>query len=507
MEIPEDRKAGILCGLAVGDALGAPFQGFKGPFIRELSASMEGYADLARLAPDRPERRRAPGLHTSPAQQALSVAIALRIASANGENGTSEDDGGPANLAQLSLDLWLRLYREPRAPRPVDEHSTGAFRGAPRSLRLALQRATEVPDANLLRSQGAAMKVEITLDAAPRMAALACLPDAESADPMPRAMIELALLTHNDPRAVASAAAFAGAASALAQCATPRRMEPGEILSPAIEAARAAENILITEYKEYLNPDRAPGHDQDLSRSLAPLAALVREADDDLARRTLLAQAAEFAPEPPIRRPMVGFAPLDLPMALYHVLRAPSFIAGVEATLYEGGQTSLSCAMAGALLGARFGLETIPLALREGLLARGIIERLVSSRKKFTRDDAEFWIQEEWRWTREEEAAREALLHAVEEKRERKKRREKARGAAAGRKSASKASAPPARPGGEPSAPLPFAPPPEVWLRGAAPGPQPPAPPGAPRGPKSDDKKRIPWKEERRRQKRGREKE
>jgi hypothetical protein len=352
------------------------------------------------------------------------------------------------------------------------------------------------------------MKVEITLDAAPRMAALACLPDAESADLAPRAMIELALLTHNDPRAVASAAAFAGAARALAQCATPRRMEPGEILSPAIEAARAAENILITEYNEYLNPDRAPGHDQELSRSLAPLAALVREADDDLARRTLLAQAAEFAPEPPIRRPMVGFAPLDLPMALYHVLRAREFYRG------RGGYTlrrrsDLAILRAGwrASRSARFGLETIPLALREGLLARGIIERLVSSRKKFTRDDAEFWIQEEWRWTREEEAAREALLHAVEEKRERKKRREKARGAAAGRKSASKASAPSARPGGEPSAPLPFAPPPEVWLRGAAPGPQPPAPPGAPRGPKSDDKKRIPWKEERRRQKRGREKE
>ncbi len=65
----------------------------------------------------------------------------------------------------------------------------------------------------------------------------------------------------------------------------------------------------------------------------------------------------------------MGHVPLAVQNAWYQALHAPSFEAGVVATVMAGGDTDTNGAIAGALLGALHGVDAIPAQWRDAVLA------------------------------------------------------------------------------------------------------------------------------------------
>jgi len=63
-----------------------------------------------------------------------------------------------------------------------------------------------------------------------------------------------------------------------------------------------------------------------------------------------------------------GHVLIALQNAWYQVLHAPSFMAGVIATVAAGGDTDTNAAIAGALLGAIHGVEAVPVQWRDAVL-------------------------------------------------------------------------------------------------------------------------------------------
>jgi ADP-ribosylglycohydrolase len=330
--------------------------------------------------------------------------------------------------------------------------------------------------------------------AAARVALLGLWKSPGSDEVLLRLAIESALLTHGDPRAVAAAMAILIGVRQLAEIPFRDRPEPRDFLQRLIEKLRAGENFLISEYADTLNPERNRAGDHDISESLGVVPSLAREKKDDLAYRTLIAQVRNYSPDQPIARPNHAFSPLAVPMALYHALRAESFQSGLETVVNQGGDCDTLGTLVGALLGARFGLSAIPAEWVEELVARRLLEQRAEALD--TGQRGKKWDDlpdTERRWTAEEEAGRAALFLACRKELEREERRKRARKS----RRTSPASKAPAVPQG-----MPFAPPPELWLRDK---PSAPAAPKQPlQRPLGGTKKRIPWKEERRRERRKR---
>jgi ADP-ribosylglycohydrolase len=65
-----------------------------------------------------------------------------------------------------------------------------------------------------------------------------------------------------------------------------------------------------------------------------------------------------------------GYTLKTLGAGFWALRHADSFAAGIEAVIHEGGDADTNAAVAGALLGARFGYQGIEPAWREGLLHR-----------------------------------------------------------------------------------------------------------------------------------------
>ena len=64
-----------------------------------------------------------------------------------------------------------------------------------------------------------------------------------------------------------------------------------------------------------------------------------------------------------------GHVLVALQNAFYQVLHAPSFEEGVVATVMSGGDTDTNAAIAGALLGALYGVDAVPAQWREAVLS------------------------------------------------------------------------------------------------------------------------------------------
>jgi ADP-ribosyl-[dinitrogen reductase] hydrolase len=90
--------------------------------------------------------------------------------------------------------------------------------------------------------------------------------------------------------------------------------------------------------------------------------------------RLRLDDANDF-PYDPGAWPARGTAEFSLYVALYALQNAQSFAEGIELAIRVGGDTDTNAAIAGGLLGAKYGYEEIPPAWREGILGHNAMVR------------------------------------------------------------------------------------------------------------------------------------
>jgi len=464
---------GTLLGLAIGNALGAPFEGMKDGYIRQLAGEVTGYTDSTTLLPDRPGKWRLKGLYGDATQQALAIADILAI-------------HGHADSAALA-ELYVRLAQEGPRDLPL-----GAHRAVDPFFRRTVQTLADAPDpltcGHSTPNNGAATRI-----------APVGLYFAHDEQALARATLELSLLTHHDPRSIAAALAVAWTLARLTQTAThgQRPDSPALALEIAQELpgwVREWEDVLIQEYSGYLAETHLESAHQ-FSNALKPLATLLREGNEQIAHATLLAQANAATPEHPIAQLHDAFAPASVVAALYRALSARQFADDLLAGIQGGGDTGHVGALTGALLGARFGEDSIPKAWIAGLLNA----QQVRLRAQALRDREVDWA--EWEDYIEMEKAlteREINFLAEAQKTHHKAIEKRQQHQTERRERAAKAAAK------KPPEYLPFAPPPQVWLRGGAPStpailPDPLDPVQAKKDRAKRGRKRIAWKDERRR--------
>ncbi len=456
MTQPTSRHQGLLAGVLVGSALGAPFAHVKGAHIAQLldGNRAEGYLANPVIFPDRPDKNTLPGLHAIHAQEFLAM-----IAAAH------DDESGRMPLARAAAHL--------RELAGEDTESTGALRHPGRPLKRTLARWAEAFPWDV---EDHFASSEPSEGAGPAVRAIACvLLDAPPLD--------IARLTHTRETPLVAAVIIARLAELFLQVNNPKKIDAPGILEDLIARARTAEDELREGPVRELWRDACWGMPRArLSTALECIASLLRTDDDALAQKTLVAQSQDFAPEQAVASVHHGFAPVMIPWIVYKSLGNAAPANLMEETLNDGGETPLSTALIGGLCGARWGIENIPEEWLEGCLT------WPAARHMLTKPDeaaVEQWLATERRLTAREDEMRAPLREAL-------RKREAEDGKAPKKKK---------KPEPAPEFPtdkLPFAPPPHVWLeqKGEELAPWEKKRLKAERG-----KKRIDWKETRREQK------
>jgi ADP-ribosylglycohydrolase len=329
------RLRGSLLGLAWGDALGCPVEFWDTAEVRQVYGH---YADLpmaipfARL-PAREEiwaHLRPLGLHSDDTQQALAL-IQTCLASAGWQ-----------------MDAWAELL--------VRGDSQCAWRGTGRFFRQAVAAlkagALPLQSGSPSGGVGAAMRI------AP-LGALYCT----QPDELARVVLESSLVTHADARAVASAYAIAVAVARLVagesatalRASLPGRVRDFEVHHLAPRFADPAEHLAFsTALGVALDPAHAT-----LASSRAALCAHAQRAMQSHMQSDM--QHSPLGPNHPFA--LVGCVHA-LSAALWSgepwLNNSPAeILAGV---IRQGGDTDTIGAITGALLGARFGADWVPVA-------------------------------------------------------------------------------------------------------------------------------------------------
>jgi len=378
MDMPawEDRARGTLLGLAWGDVLGCPIEGWPKEEIHRVYGA---YTALPKkypfnlIPPAREIRRnlRPIGIHSDDTQQAIAlIAVCL---------------GGPWSPARWAEWLVVAMQR-------------GALRGYGRHFQQAVQKLSRGAPPEHAGSSSAGM------GAAMRVAPLGAIFRDQPAE-LAQVAIESSLVTHGDLRAAAIAYAVAQASALL--------VEGADV---AAVRARLADDVAKVEL-EWL--DRRPGWGIDrsakhlISSTIRELFAAFPE-DLPTLRTTICALAkphiAQGFTDEHVNQ---GFALLGG----LHGLSVGLFPKGTPEELLgsimvQGHDTDTVGAIAGGLLGARFGVDWIPnTRLRDGLRLAVYADALVTRDGAPERRDG--FIERERELTEEEKnfQARVIALH------------------------------------------------------------------------------------------------
>ena len=338
MTVSMDRARGCLLGQAVGDALGAPVEGWSRQRILRQCGEVRDYLDAHQLG--RLGRAHLSGLYTDDTQQALLIADVL-----------VENRGFDPEAARRK---YLDLARPaPGLPRGAHRATGGNFRAALERMAAGLPvLQTGVASAG----NGAAMRI------APIGLWYAGEPEA-----LCDAAIQASLETHTDPRGISAAAAVAWLAGYLATQTVASPDEERAALRGATAFAQQAEQALARDYglpAEGAGPAPAP-----FSGALLLLEPLWQAPLWDVLR-TIVIQANRALPQHPITSPGDGFACASVTTAIYLALHSPSFEEAVIRAVNLGGDTDTVGAITGALAGARWGVGAIPQRWLEGLVNR-----------------------------------------------------------------------------------------------------------------------------------------
>lgn len=383
-----------MLGLAIGDALGAPFEGLKGPHILQLfGGRVEDYVDATIAWREKPRRWRLRGLHTDDTQQALLVAEVLL-----------DYDEWDAKAAGE----WLVAFDD-----PTDGLERGLHRGIGGNVAKSIRNLRDGVEPRRCGSPAP------LLGAAMRIAPVG-LWFAQDADALIDAALECSLLTDTSDRALLSAVAVASAVGLMTTEAGPNgKINAPEIAREIVDRLKRAEELLHQKSKaDRLN---IAFDERSAVAAYESLPTLLDEANDDLARKTILKEANRQSPPHPIRGLNQPFAPVAVPAAIYRALSARSLFDAIVDTINDGYDTDTVGAIVGAIVGARFGEGAIPDEWRDGLLAaetcaiRG--EALALHEKDHSRWEDIYTL--EYDWSIQEAEGRAELQRALEEERRR----------------------------------------------------------------------------------------
>lgn len=317
-----DRRRGALLGLAWGDAFGAPMEGWTPAaitaFFGDCRTLIPHWPPEARALPPRQRKHLRPiGLHTDDTQQAIAL---LAIA-----------------LTGWHPDRWAATL--------VRGFETHAWRGFGRNFIAAVH--------NLRKGTppGHAGSPSAGIGAAMRIGPLGAL---LTGDALRDAVYQSTLTTHADIRAAAIAHAIAWTVRQLVDA------RPLEAIRAELPAAVAAAEARWLAPDPHWTHDRAAGHQ--ISDTLAALLAQPITDPATLRERIRAHARPHLAPGFTRAAPNQGFALLGGAHALLMALRDD---IDPQATLTEivrqGDDTDTVAAIAGSLLGARFGTAWIPL--------------------------------------------------------------------------------------------------------------------------------------------------
>lgn len=335
----QDRYRGAFLGMAIGDAMGAPAQGLKPARIVQLFGTINDYLDSDLSFEAMSLHWRLKGLYSHPTQQALAVAESLILS------------------AGYKLKDIFDVFKS-MAP---GEHPPYIFRGINEHFRKALERLKHAGETlgNALPHPG--------ITEACRILPLALHFRNDELSLM-RAVIECALLTGNDPRTIAGAAAYAFSVFSLAGNPDNVMHNCSEFAANLRRFTRKCEEVLQDEFGRYLPSDVTPSTFYEMSEALSILLPCLREKNPELVLKTILAEANRLNPPFPISSPNQDFAPSAVTFAIYTVLSAPNFRQGIVRVIMQGKEACAMGALVGGLLGLRFGDDVIPDEWRESLL-------------------------------------------------------------------------------------------------------------------------------------------
>jgi ADP-ribosyl-[dinitrogen reductase] hydrolase len=370
-----DRFVGSMVGLAVGDALGYPVEGWT----REQIESVHGrITDYVESPLDPPEKWRLPGLHSDDTQQALALADVL------------------ISVGRADPDALCQKFMEMAEGPP--HLSLGAHRGAGRNFRYTVQALAGGAGWN----QGSRHTAGV--GASMRVAPVGLALGIDDASVRNNAALQ-ALVTHNDPRAVSAAFLVANAVGRLAWM-PPSPFHPEAFLKESIHFVGRSEEWLLEAHGRHLARESRPLLHQ-MSDALIGIVDQVDKAPGAVLPG--IAERASALAGYTIEHPCRGFAPAGVVSAFYFYLHfRGEFEAAVTEAVNWGGDTDTVCAILGAICGAHHGLEAIPERWRQCL--RGY--DLVVSRAKALAGDRSVYEtmpdlgEIELRWTMEEDAIR-----------------------------------------------------------------------------------------------------
>jgi len=370
-----DRFLGCMVGLAVGDALGYPIEGWTREQIEAVFGRVQDYVEPP-IEP--PEKWRLAGLHSDDTQQALVVADVL----------LTQGRADPDAMCQAFLDL------AEGPPHLI----LGAHRGAGRNFRYTIQSLREGASWN------GGSRHTAGVGASMRVAPVGLVLGIDDAAVRTNAALQ-ALVTHNDPRAVAASFLVANVVGRLAWI-PPSTFVPEPFLQESIHFVRRSEEWLLEAHGRHLVHDSRPW----LHQFSEALSGISGQADKSPAQVLPgIAERASTLAGYAIEHPCRGFAPAAVVSAMYFFLHfRGEFELALEEAINWGGDTDTVGAILGAMCGAYHGIAVIPDKWKARLRGLDLVtsraRALAGDRAAFDalRDLAEI----ELRWTLEEDRLR-----------------------------------------------------------------------------------------------------
>ncbi|MEY2742849.1 MAG: hypothetical protein RIS21_1220 [Planctomycetota bacterium] len=325
-----DRAAGAMAGMAVGEALGAPFEGLTHEEVIARAGRVDGFIDPRRL--QSPQRQ---GYFT-PFTYEDDTQISLACADVLVRGGTFTPTAFRDRLMELGA--------------PIDGNAFGCFRRARRNFRLSVRKmfegkSWEETGVNTAGSGACARGIPIGVWFRNDPAGLI------------RAAIESALVTHKDPRAVAGTVAVA---FTIATCVKDgaEKFAASTFVPNLAAFVRSAEDVMASQYAHVLRPN-FEGVLHQVSDALARIPEVL-ELDVEPAFAKIVA-ISEGKGSRPITSATRGFVLTTLLTSLYFFLTGlSSYEDTVLDICAEGGATDSLACLVGGCLGALHGFSKIP---------------------------------------------------------------------------------------------------------------------------------------------------